>query len=192
MSRGTFETEKLKSNVKDQLNRLLGQLEDLEEMRDELEEDEYEETKQDTIEQLKEFQEYLDKLVKGNMTLVDELSGIQLAIRAAVAQAFKTPEVIRLFANKQPTSLRLRLSNIQTQLKLGKMAKETYETQALEILLALKKLGDKLSIQESTFLSNHMNESLKGFVNVDNENISGQTSNKVLKLASKQVSKEKK
>lgn len=40
-NRGQAETEKLRSNVEDQLNRLLSQLEDLEELKEELDEDEY-------------------------------------------------------------------------------------------------------------------------------------------------------
>jgi len=34
------------------------------------------------------------------MTLVDEFGGMQLAIQAAVSEAFKTPEVIKMFAKK--------------------------------------------------------------------------------------------
>lgn len=40
-NRGKAETEKLRSNVEDQLNRLLSQLEDLEELKEELDEAEY-------------------------------------------------------------------------------------------------------------------------------------------------------
>jgi len=46
--------------------------------REELEEEEYEETKKETLEQLSEFNESLKKLMSGNMTLVDELGGMQL------------------------------------------------------------------------------------------------------------------
>ena len=41
-NRGQAETEKLRSNIEDQLNRLLSQLEDLEELKEDLDEDEYE------------------------------------------------------------------------------------------------------------------------------------------------------
>ena len=34
------------------------------------------------------------------------------AIQAAISEAFKTPEVIRLFAKKQPGQLRQRLSDV--------------------------------------------------------------------------------
>lgn len=35
------------------------------------------------------------------------------AIQAAISEAFKTPEVIRLFAKKQPGQLRQRLAEVQ-------------------------------------------------------------------------------
>lgn len=46
--------------------------------REELDEEEYEETKKETLEQLGEFNDSLQKIMKGDMTLVDELSGMQL------------------------------------------------------------------------------------------------------------------
>ncbi|KAK1340522.1 hypothetical protein QTO34_019092 [Cnephaeus nilssonii] len=111
-SRGKTETSKLKQNLEEQLDRLMQQLQDLEECREELDADEYEETKKETLEQLSEFNDSLKKIMSGNMTLVDELSGMQLAIQAAISQAFKTPEVIRLFAKKQPGQLRTRLAEL--------------------------------------------------------------------------------
>lgn len=46
--------------------------------REELDEEEYEETKKETLEQLHEINDSLKKIVTGDMTLVDELSGMQL------------------------------------------------------------------------------------------------------------------
>lgn len=46
--------------------------------REELDEEEYEETKKETLEQLSEFNDSLKKILKGDMTLVDELGGMQL------------------------------------------------------------------------------------------------------------------
>ena len=80
--------------------------------RDDLDADEYEETKRETLEQLKEFNDSLTKMKGGDMTLVDEVNRMQLAIQAAISEAFKTPEVIRLFAKKQPGQLRQRLSEV--------------------------------------------------------------------------------
>ncbi|XP_048250280.1 protein LZIC-like isoform X4 [Haliotis rufescens] len=112
-SRGQQETTKLRQNMEEQLDRLMQQLTDLEECREDLEPEEYEETKNETLEQLKEFKESLDKMVGGDLSLVDELNGMQLAIQAAISKAFKTPEVIRLFAKKQPGQLRQRLADHQ-------------------------------------------------------------------------------
>ena len=46
--------------------------------REDLDADEYEETKNETLEQLKEFKESLDRMVGGDLSLVDELNGMQL------------------------------------------------------------------------------------------------------------------
>ena len=48
--------------------------------RDDLEPEEYEETKNETIEQLKEFKESLDSMIGGNLSLVDQLNGMQLVM----------------------------------------------------------------------------------------------------------------
>lgn len=47
-------------------------------VRDEMDKEEYEETRDETLEQLKEFKGSLDKMLEGNMSLVDQLGGIQL------------------------------------------------------------------------------------------------------------------
>lgn len=46
--------------------------------RDDLEAEEYEEMKGETLDQLREFNDSLTNLMKGNMTLVDELNRMQL------------------------------------------------------------------------------------------------------------------
>lgn len=46
--------------------------------REDLDEEEYEETKKETLEQLSEFNDSLKKIMSGDMTLVDELGGMQL------------------------------------------------------------------------------------------------------------------
>jgi ElaB/YqjD/DUF883 family membrane-anchored ribosome-binding protein len=77
-SRGKQETDKLTTNIQDQLNRLVSQLEDLEEMKDEMDEDEYNETKEQTLDQMKEFQAFLTRTIGGDMTLVNQFGSIQL------------------------------------------------------------------------------------------------------------------
>lgn len=66
------------------------------------------------------------------------------AIQAAISEAFHTPEVIRLFAKKQPGQLRERLVALQRDHKLGRIAEATATQQTVEILMALRKLGDKV------------------------------------------------
>eukprot|EP01104_Vermistella_antarctica_P020652 TRINITY_DN8930_c0_g1_i1.p1 TRINITY_DN8930_c0_g1~~TRINITY_DN8930_c0_g1_i1.p1 ORF type:complete len:202 (-),score=78.01 TRINITY_DN8930_c0_g1_i1:344-922(-) len=181
-SRGKEENARLKKNIEDQLNRLLEQMEDLEELKDDLDEEEYEETKADTIEQLEEFEVVLRKMMAGDMTLVDDFSSVQLAIQAAVGKAFKTPEVIRMFAKKQPRLLRQRLAGLQ------EAGQYRNQAQAVEILQALKKLGEKLSIQEQSFLENNMNQEMARFDAVQNV-VDQQTGAAVLRVAGSQISR---
>ncbi|KAJ7393239.1 hypothetical protein OS493_006208 [Desmophyllum pertusum] len=132
-------------------------------MQEDLDEDEYEETKKETLEQLKEFKDTLDKFAAGNVTLVDEISSMQLAIQAAISEAFKTPEVIRLFAKKQPGST-------EAETCRGHLSQSAYKQQAVEILTALKKLGEQLEPQEAEFLAVNTNAALSTFEKVS-ENI---------------------
>uniref|UniRef100_A0A8I3XBG9 Protein LZIC n=1 Tax=Callithrix jacchus TaxID=9483 RepID=A0A8I3XBG9_CALJA len=168
-SRGKTETSKLKQNLEEQLDRLMQQLQDLEECREELDTDEYEETKKETLEQLSEFNDSLKKIMSGNMTLVDELSGMQLAIQAAISQAFKTPEVIRLFAKKQPGQLRTRLAEMDRDLMVGKLERDLYTQQKVEILTALRKLGEKLTADDEAFLSANAGAILSQFEKVSTD-----------------------
>ncbi|ELK28022.1 Protein LZIC [Myotis davidii] len=157
--------------------------------REELDADEYEETKKETLEQLSEFNDSLKKIMSGNMTLVDELSGMQLAIQAAISQAFKTPEVIRLFAKKQPGQLRTRLAEMDRDLMVGKLERDLYTQQKVEILTALRKLGEKLTADDEAFLSANAGAILSQFEKVSTDLGSG---DKVLALASFEVEKTKK
>ncbi|XP_059547302.1 protein LZIC isoform X3 [Myotis daubentonii] len=155
-SRGKTETSKLKQNLEEQLDRLMQQLQDLEECREELDADEYEETKKETLEQLSEFNDSLKKIMSGNMTLVDELSGMQLMDR---------------------------------DLMVGKLERDLYTQQKVEILTALRKLGEKLTADDEAFLSANAGAILSQFEKVSTDLGSG---DKVLALASFEVEKTKK
>ncbi|WAR13848.1 LZIC-like protein [Mya arenaria] len=183
-SRGKSETEKLIHNLQEQMDRLVNQLSDLEDCKEDLDEDEYEETKSDTIEQLKEFKESLDKMMGGDLSLVDELNSMQLAIRAAISEAFKTPEVIKMFAKKQPGQLRQRLAELKRDGSLGKLSSAAMVGQSVEILTALKKLGETLTPEEEAYLSSNSSSSLKEFEQVSGNMASG---DKVLAVAGSQV-----
>jgi hypothetical protein len=46
----------------------------LEELREELTQDEYDQMKQETVEQMQAFQEQLESMKTGNLTLIDEIN----------------------------------------------------------------------------------------------------------------------
>lgn len=119
-SHGKAETDRLRKNLEEQLDRLVQQLEDLKDCRfrfilfhlffrnikstqffknftfiylyiyffcelyqlfryrGTLDETDYQECKEDTMEQLREFNDSLQRMISGNMTLVDELGAMQL------------------------------------------------------------------------------------------------------------------
>mmetsp|Transcript_3568 Transcript_3568/g.12794 ORF Transcript_3568/g.12794 Transcript_3568/m.12794 type:complete len:175 (+) Transcript_3568:95-619(+) len=151
----------LRKGLEDQITRLLTQLQDLEELREDLEEEEYEETKGETLQQLEEFQRSLEKMVKGDMTLVDSLGAMRSATRAAISGAFRTTEVIKMFALKQPEQLRERLAVVERDLKLGKVAETKATQEKVEILAALQKLGDALTAEESAWVQQHLTQDIR-------------------------------
>ena len=67
------------------------------------------------------------------------------AIQAAISEAFKTPEVIKLFAKREPGQLRTRLKEIERDHKIGKLSGDSYVQMKVEILTAVKKLGSTVS-----------------------------------------------
>jgi len=163
-SRGVNETEKLRKNLSDQLDRLMAQLQDLEDSKEELDAEEYSETRAETLDQLREFQQRLARLSAGDLSLVDQFSATQLAIQAAVTEAFRTPEIIGLFARRQPEALRQRLTQLARDHRLGKLADDAFTQQRLEILSALKKLGESLSTDEVQFMSTNTTDDLRQFL----------------------------
>lgn len=147
-SRGTAETAKLRENIESQLTRLLTQLQDLEELRAELDQAEYDSMKQETLAEMRDFEAQLERWKSGDLSLIDRINAIQLAMQQAVSQAFRTPEVIQLFAARQPQQLRNRLADLERDRRLGKMSEEAYGAARLEVLTALSKLEAELSPEE--------------------------------------------
>ncbi|KAG8244290.1 protein LZIC-like isoform X2 [Homalodisca vitripennis] len=111
------------------------------------------ESKADTMEQLEELNVKLKKHLAGDMTLVDQLSSMQLATQAAISKAFQTPAVIRMFARREPQQLRERLQAVERDLKLGKLSSNAADREKAEILSALRQLGEKLTPAELHFIS---------------------------------------
>jgi chromosome segregation ATPase len=153
--RGNHETQRLKTNIEDQLNRLLTQLQDIDDNREDFEdENEYQENRNDTIQQMKEFEISLHKMKEGNMTLVDDIGKYQLAIQDAIRTAFKSPEVMKMFAKRENGALRTRLNTIQQDHRLGKISSDDYLMMSAEIIGALEKLGEPLEPHERLLLEN--------------------------------------
>jgi hypothetical protein len=152
--RGNAETQRLKANIEDQLNRLLTQLQDLEDMQDDFTEDEYQENRRDTIQQMEEFEISLNKMKDGNVTLISDIDRVQLAIQQAIRTAFKSPEVLKMFTKRENGALRNRLSAIQADHKLGRLSSEDMLSMSSEILTALDKLGEVLEPHERILLEN--------------------------------------
>ena len=186
MSRGGKETETLRENIEKQLNRLLAQLQDLDDLKDELDEDEIEDIRADTLEQMEEFEASLSRIMSKDLTLVDSLGSMQIAIQAAISKAFKTPEVIKMFAKKDKGKLRGHLDAIQMNHRLGKLTKEQATQQTVEVLVALKKLGEPLSSEEQRFLEKNASSAMAEFDSV-NEEMGAGAKSKVLSSARTQI-----
>ena len=97
------------------------------------------------------------------MTLVSELGGMRLAIQGAISEAFKTPEVIKMFAKKQPAQLRMKYEQLKEDVKLKRLTAAAYSAQAVEILTALKNLGEPLNTEEAAFLQDNMSQQIADF-----------------------------
>lgn len=89
-----------------------------------------------------EFNEKLQGMLDGDMTLVSELGQFKLALQAAIKDAFKTPEVIAMFAKREPAALRGRLAKLSEEAKLGRLPQALFKSQAVEVIVALKRLGE--------------------------------------------------
>ena len=76
---------------------------------------------------MQEIETQLNKLLAGDVSLVTEFGAMRLALQAAIADAFQTPEVIRLFAKKEPDALRTRLAAIQQDHKLTRLSFEAFK-----------------------------------------------------------------
>jgi len=60
---------------------------------------------------------------------------------------------------------------LQRDVKIDKLSQDSYVEQTLEILAALRKLGDTLQPDEEAFLASHATDSLRLFEKVDQEQL---------------------
>jgi hypothetical protein len=157
------ETTRLKDLVERQLSRLLCQLKDLDELKGDLTEEEIAEIKSDTMEELNQFRDNLDRMIAGNMTLMDHLGAVRMAAMAAINEAFKTPDIIRLFSHRETEQLRASLAKLKEDFHTRKIPQSQYDDKAIEILTALKSLNEPLSDEEAAYLAQQMQRRFSGF-----------------------------
>jgi len=81
----------------------------------------------------------------------------------------KHQKLLLYLQKKRPQQLRQRLESLQRDFKLGKISRDAFVQQAVEILSALKELGEKLSSTESAFLTQNITKELKNFVAASEE-----------------------
>lgn len=105
---------------------------------------------------MKEFEKSLQKLLDGNITLIDDFGSVQLAIQSAIKSTFKSPEVLEMLAKKESTGLKGKLNLLEQDYKLGRINHDAYTSIASEIILALEKLGEPLTVlQKEIFKVTH-------------------------------------
>ena len=100
---------------------------------------------------MKEFETSLGKMISGNMSLVDQIGSVQLAIQQAI-RSVTSSEIASFFMNKQNGALRSRLSALDSDVKLGRISQDSFLSQGGEILKLLEKLGEPLSLKEKEML----------------------------------------
>lgn len=76
-----------------------------------------------------------------------------------------------MFGKRETSQLRNRLTEIEYDMKLGKITKEVYDLQRAEVLNALRQLGEKLELQELQLLEKLI------FNNIDTTNYEQVTEN---------------
>ena len=159
----TWADERLRANAEGQIARLTQELADLEdaELLAELEatDAEREELAEATREALERWRETLERWSSGgNAMLSTQLENAKWATRMAIKNAFQTPEILKLFARRDVESLRERCERLKEDERLLKVDVKGASKERTEILIALRKLGTKLSEEETQFLKKNLND----------------------------------
>uniref|UniRef100_A0A1I7UUB7 Protein LZIC n=1 Tax=Caenorhabditis tropicalis TaxID=1561998 RepID=A0A1I7UUB7_9PELO len=143
-------------NAQKTIDRLIRQLAEIDNEKSSLDEEEYRDLRESTVNQLEEFGKIVERLQGGDVSLIDELTATKIAIRAAISKAFKTPEVMALFAGKKNGLLREKLMMTETNYRSQKISKQEYHERKFEILMALQRLDEKLTGDESKYLRDRL------------------------------------
>lgn len=93
------------------------------------------------------------------------------AIQSAISSAFKTPEILSMFARKQPDQLNHKLAQVDRDHKIKLLSTESWRQQRSEILMALKKLKQPISEADQQFLRDHTDQSMIEFEQVPDQSL---------------------
>ena len=96
--------------------------------------------KSDTMEQIKEFDAFLKRAKEGDMTLLDSVQDAKIKLQEAIAKAFNAKEIMDNYAAKEPEFLRGNLTLLSSDLNIGKLTQDKFNTEASKILDRLSKI----------------------------------------------------
>ena len=139
--------EKLLQNVLDEINRLNNELKDLETYKDEFTPEEIEETKKKTLEQLSETQKMLEKMKKGNMSLMTKYEESQKKLRQVIAENYHVNDLINSYLANETEFLREKLQSTIRLHALKKISEQEFNSQVVQILEMISK-NNKLNDEE--------------------------------------------
>ena len=57
----------------------------------------------------------------GNVSVQSQVSAMQLTARAAVSNAFRAPQLILEYSRREPAQLRSRITDLEREMKLGRI-----------------------------------------------------------------------
>jgi len=105
--------------------------------------------RRDTLQSLKKFASIREKLARGNLN-VSSWSSTEIKKKVTlerIKDAFETEAIYALFFERDREGLRDRLAVVERELRLGK-EDEKLENEKIEILVALKNLGERMTEEE--------------------------------------------
>ena len=108
--------------------------------------------KAESLQQVQAFEEQMEQMKSGDMTLVDQINKAQLAIRNATREHSNSAAVIEQFAAREPEKLREQLAEMETNFRLQRIDEATFKQKKCEILSTIKKLGAELTYEENDFV----------------------------------------
>ena len=105
--------------------------------------------RRDTLQSLEKFASIREKLARGNLN-VSSWSSTEIKKKFTlerIRDAFETEAIYALFFERDREGLRDRLAVVERELRLGK-EDEKLENEKIEILVALKNLGERMTEEE--------------------------------------------